>query len=240
MVAARAMYQRTGEERFAGLWRSSAAKLLARRDPDGLWTQDMYGDRLRYVGAGHGFAGNVSALLAAPEWLEDALAVERRALTTAQELAITVPGHANWPPLAGGPGSRTGAPPRVQWCHGAPGIVISLAACGRGDDAHEALLSSGGELVWQAGPIAANAGLCHGTAGNGFALLALAQRTGDERWVDRARAFAAHALDQVRRSRLAEGRGRYSLFTGDLGAALLAAACLTGDTRFPGLDDLAR
>ena len=46
-----------------------------------------------------------------------------------------------------------------------------------------------------------------------------------------------HALGQVVRFRAAEGRGRYSLFTGDIGAALLASACLTGDAAFPGLED---
>jgi hypothetical protein len=38
--------------------------------------------------------------------------------------------------------------------------------------------------------------------------------------------------------RAVAGHGRYTLFTGDLGAALLAAACLTGDSAFPGIDDL--
>jgi lantibiotic modifying enzyme len=143
---------------------------------------------------------------------------------------------ASWPGLA--TGSRTGAPPRVQWCHGAPGIAISLGALAPGDDAYGALLQAGGELVWRAGALARNAGLCHGTAGNGFAFLALLARTGDALWLERARAFAMHALAQVERSRAVDGRGRYSLFTGDAGAALLAAACLDGDAAFPGLDDL--
>jgi len=68
--------------------------------------------------------------------------------------------------------------------------------------------------------------------------VALLERTGDERWLARACAFAMHALDQVARFRAAEGRGRYALFTGDVGAAVLAAACLRGATAFPGLDDL--
>jgi hypothetical protein len=34
------------------------------------------------------------------------------------------------------------------------------------------------------------------------------------------------------------GRRRYSLFTGDVGTALFAAACLDGDTRFPIIDAL--
>jgi lanthionine synthetase-like protein len=98
-------------------------------------------------------------------------------------------------------------------------------------------MAAGGELVWQAGPVARSAGLCHGTAGNGFAFLALLARTGDELWLARARAFAMHALEQVERLRAIEGRGWYALFTGDVGAALLAAACLEGDAAFPGLDD---
>jgi hypothetical protein len=238
MLAAAAMYRRTGQERFAELWRRSADILLSRRDVDGLWTQDLYGERLRHVGSGHGFAGNMLALLSAPELLADGAGLKRGALDTARRLAIRADGLASWPALADGAGSRSGAPPRVQWCHGAPGIVTSLARAAVDDPRDDALLAAGGELVWRAGPIAANAGLCHGTAGNGFAFLALLSRTGDELWLDRARAFARHALDQVARWRAALGRGRYSLFTGDIGAALLAAACLAPDARFPGLDDL--
>lgn len=236
MVAARVMYARTGEERFAELWRASARSLLARQATDGLWTQDLYGDRLRYVGAVHGFAGNLRALQGAREWLDDAATVEARATVAARALAIEDGEFASWPALT--TGSRTGAPPRVQWCHGAPGMVASLAALGDDDERHGALLNAGGELVWRAGPLARNAGLCHGTAGNGFGFLALFARTGDERWLQRARAFAMHALCQVARFRAAAGRGRYTLFTGDIGAALFAAACLHGDPAFPGIDDL--
>jgi hypothetical protein len=151
-------------------------------------------------------------------------------------LAIEDGDLASWPALT--TGSRTGALPRVQWCHGAAGIVTSLAALGDGDDRHGALLNAGGEVMWRAGPLARNAGLCHGTAGNGFGFLALFARTGDERWLERARAFAMHAISQVARFRAAAGRGRYTLFTGDIGAALLAAACLHADPAFPGIDDL--
>jgi lantibiotic modifying enzyme len=236
MLAARAMYDRTGENRFAQLWRESAHVLLARQEPDGLWTQDLYGSRLRYIGAAHGFAGNVRALFAAPEWLDATSDVEARAMSTARAFAISDGTLASWPPLD--IGSRTGAPPRVQWCHGAPGMVTSMAGLGVGDEAHGALLNAAGELIWEAGAISRNVGLCHGTAGNGFAFLALFTRTGDQLWLDRARAFAMHAITQTARLRAVAGHGRYTLFTGDLGAALLAAACLTGDSAFPGIDDL--
>ncbi|HSI11655.1 MAG TPA: lanthionine synthetase LanC family protein, partial [Chthoniobacter sp.] len=78
MLAARAMHGRTGEDRFAALWRASARELLARQEEDGLWTQDLYGRRSRLIGAAHGFAGNILALCAAPEWLDDAGGVEAR------------------------------------------------------------------------------------------------------------------------------------------------------------------
>jgi hypothetical protein len=236
MLVARAMYERTLEERFAELWRASARTLLARQEPDGLWTQDLYGSRLRYLGAGHGFAGNVHALLSAPEWLDAPAEVEARALSTARAFALADERFANWAGLD--IGSRTGALPRVQWCHGAPGMILSLSRLGGSDDAHGALLDAAGELVWEAGPCSLSAGLCHGTAGNGFAFLALFSRTGDERWLHRARAFAAHAIAQVPRLRAVTGHGRYTLFTGDLGVALLAAACVSLNPAFPGLDDL--
>lgn len=236
MLAARAMYERTREDRFAQLWRESASTLLTRQEPDGLWTQDLYGSRLRYIGAGHGFAGNVRALFSAREWLDAPAAVEARAMSAARTFAVCERELASWPPLD--IGSRTGAPPRVQWCHGAPGMITSLAGLGIQDDAHSTLLDAAGELVWSVGPPSRNAGLCHGTAGNGFAFLALCSRAGDERWLERARAFAMHAIAQVARLRAAAGHGRYTLFTGDLGAALLAAACLTLNPAFPGIDDL--
>lgn len=236
MLAARAMYERTRDDRFAQLWRDSARTLLARQAPDGVWTQDIYGDRLRYIGPAHGFAGNVRALWAAPEWLDGPADVEARAISATRAFAILDGELAGWPALD--IGSRSGAPPRVQWCHGAPGMIISVARLGVSDDAHGALLSAAGELVWRVGPISGNACLCHGTGGNGFAFLALFARTGEERWLERARAFAMHALAQTERLRAATGRGRYTLFTGDLGAALLAAACLTLDPAFPGIDDL--
>ena len=58
--------------------------------------------------------------------------------------------------------------------------------------------------------------------GQRLRFLKLFARTGDERWLDRARRFAIHALEQVER----RGHGRYSLWTGDLGVALFAADCL--------------
>src|SRR5256714_1300420 len=79
-------------------------------------------------------------------------------------------------------------------------------------------------------------GLGHGSWGNGFALLKAFARTRDALGLDRARRFAVHALAQADRIATACGQRRYSLFTGDLGTALFAAACLDVDARFPVID----
>ena len=117
-------------------------------------------------------------------------------------------------------------------------MLTSLWDCAPEDEQWSELLLAAGRLVWQAGPIRDAPGLCHGTAGNAYALLALWRRTGDEQWLERARAFAMHAAAQVedRASRL--GHGRHSLFTGDEGVALCLASCLTGDERLPVMNRL--
>ena len=109
---------------------------------------------------------------------------------------------------------------RVQWCHGAPGVLTCMWDAAPDDDAWSELLLAAGRLLWEAGPIRAHAGLCHGTAGNAYALLALWRRTGDELWLERARAFAWHAAGQAEARAARLGHGWHSVFTGDEGVAL--------------------
>ena len=214
------------------LWRESAERLRSAWEDDGLWTQELYGGRTQYLGPAHGFAGCVAALAHEPD--EE---LHRRASETFRRLAVEEEGLANWPALAGTELVGRDGTIRTQWCHGAPGMVASLAEIAPGDDEHERLLIAGGELTWCAGPLAKGANLCHGTAGNGLAFLKLHRRTGDELWLERARAFALHAAAQVERERRTVGRGRYSLWTGDLGTALYLALCVEGSASLPGFDE---
>jgi hypothetical protein len=192
--------------------------LHSRRDPEGLWTQQLAGHSRRYLGPAHGFAGCALAL-------GDAAAVSK----TLQRFAVEGDGLVNWPAVAGTRLDATGdGRIRTQWCHGSPGIVATLAPI-----LDEALAIAGGELTWRAGPLRKGANLCHGTAGNGYAFLALLERTGDERWLARARTFAMHAAGQVEHSWSDYGRGRYTLWTGDLGTALYLADCTDGGGGLP-------
>jgi hypothetical protein len=67
-------------------------------------------------------------------------------------------------------------------------------------------------------------------------LLKLYKRTGDTIWLERARAFGMAAIDQVRGARAAFGRGRYSLWTGDLGLAVYLWHCIKAEPLFPSID----
>ena len=217
MLVAEAMLAWTGEPRWDDAWRECAVRVKAGREANGLWTQYLPGEETRYLGSAHGYAGNMRVFSNRGQAPESA---------NLEAYVLRVDGLANWPP-------RVGAHPdeiRAQWCHGAPGMVATL-----GDLLDLELAVAGGELTWRAGPLAKGSGLCHGTAGNAYAFLVLHRRTGDELWLDRARAFAMHAIGQVERERAKLGRGRYSLFTGDIGVALYLRHLLDGEHRFPAL-----
>ncbi len=98
----------------------------------------------------------------------------------------------------------------------------------------QALLLGAGQAVWNAGPLVKGYGLCHGTAGNGYAFLKLYQRSADPLWLERARAFAMHALAQRDRMRQAHGRGRYTLVDGRCGPRGLPVALPAGRSRLAG------
>ena len=227
LLAALAMGEWTGERRWDEAGRDSAIALRERRGEDGLWRQD---DDYRGFSTLHGVAGNTLALLRFEA--DDAVARESAAVLSRH--AFREGGLANWP---GSPRPQLARPRDgricLQWCTGAPGVVA-----GAWDYLDEDLLLAGAELIWRAGAHRDEKGhgLCHGTSGNGFALLKAFARTGDERWLERARRFAVHALAQANRIAATNGRRRYSLFNGDVGTALFAAACLDADPRFPIVD----
>jgi hypothetical protein len=244
MLLAAQLHAKTGEERWAEIWSAGAERLFAEwryhDDLDAwLWAQRLGGADVPYLGAAHGLVANAHVLrrgggLLPHDRLHEA---ERRTVETLTRLAVVEDGRANWPPAAGDPLENRGRI-RVQWCHGAVGVLTAMHDAAPADPAWGRLLLAAGELVWDAGPIRDDPGLCHGTAGNAFALLALARRTGDERWLERARAFAQHAAAQVEQRFARLGRGSHSLFTGDEGVAICLASCLTGDERLPIADRL--
>jgi hypothetical protein len=233
LLAAQAMWSWTNEERWRAIRNETAEALLARRDSEGYWTQHLYGRELRGLTPPHGLVGNVQMLFPVLGD-EEMYSLTGHTAALLARTAILEDGLANWPPQARpelpGPDGQI----RVQWCAGSPGIVVSAFRY-----LDEELLLAAAELPWRTGPpnLDKGPGICHGTAGNGYAFLKVQWRLGHELWLDRARSFAMHALAQVERLRRERGRGRYSLWTGDLGVALYAADCISGTGIYPVLDE---
>jgi hypothetical protein len=228
ILVAGTLHEWTGDERWADARDDGAARLIAARDRDGLWEQRLYGETSRGLGTVYGLVGNVLALRRAKR-----MEIEARTAEILRETAVVEGDLVNWPAAQGADIRGPDGEVRLQWCCGAPGIVASAA-----DYLDEDLLLAGAETVWRAGAHGSEkgAGLCHGTAGNGYALLKTFERTQDDLWLERARRFAVHALEQAAAARSERGRGRYSLWTGDVGVAVFAADCLLGRTRYPVLE----
>jgi hypothetical protein len=237
MLAAHVMLQRTGDPVWADAWRESADEVWAAWDGD-VWCQEMGGKRSHVLGAGHGFVSNVY-VLARGDLLDDArrAELERRTVDVVSRYVRRGDGLAQWPETLEWPYPGRPIEVRTQWCHGAPGLVTALATLAPGNDELTEILVAAGELTWRAGPHGKGPGLCHGTAGNGYAFLKLLERTGDEIWLARSRAFAMHAIEQAERMAAEHGgRRRHSLWTGDPGVAVYLQGCLDVDAAMPTLD----
>lgn len=239
LLAALFLYERTGNRRWADLFRLTADKLWSQLEhsPEhecSFWTQDLYGRRAVFLGGVHGFVATALPLIRGRHLLDaDSWAAWERCITnTVQRTAERDGPHANWLPeldLSGEPQKKL-----LQLCHGAPGFVVCLA--GLPSTALDDLLLAAGETIWLAGPLSKGSNLCHGTGGNGYAFLKLYQRTHDPLWLERARSFAMHGIAQTEDDALRYGQMRYSLWTGDPGFAIYLWDCVRAEARFPTLD----
>ncbi len=238
LLAALFLHERGGGERFADLFRATAAKLWSQLEwsPEHgchHWTQDLYGQRRTFLDAVHGFVATAVPLIRGRHLLAPA---EWQAWRTC--IAETVTGTAtwegdrvNWRPLLDEPFERKKL---MQFCHGAPGFVICLGDWPGGE--LDELLLAAGRANWAAGPLNKGSNLCHGTGGNGYAFLKLYQRTRDSMWLERARAFAMHGIAQTDDDAAQYGQMRYSLWTGDPGFAIYLWDCVHAQAHFPTLD----
>jgi len=147
----------------------------------------------RYLGAAHGVAGILQMLLCIPPALLESY--WNSLLSTMQWLLDIQQPSGNWPTKAGRHMYNHDDPvddadELIQWCHGAPGMVIllsiflrrfphyqfpsdtqglAMAVSERGGLA----LSTAGELIYTNGLLRKGVGLCHGVAGSVYALLSI-------------------------------------------------------------------
>ena len=244
MLAAWHLWEAAGEQRWRDLFLENVEQLWKTWTFDQkaqcyLWTQDLYGQVVQYLGAGHGFVGNAFALLKGASLLNADRRHELydRCVATLRATKVVADDDAvNWPPGTFEP-RPDGASMLMQWCHGAPGVVTAMADFPRQRSSEmETMLLGAGNTVWKAGPLTKGYGLCHGTAGNGYAFLKLHERTGNSIWLERARSFAMHSIEQRKQMRERYGKERHTLWTGDAGLAIYVWHCIQGFAGMPTLD----
>ena len=102
-------------------YRDSAEVLWGHRDrTTGSWTQTLYGQVAEILGPAHGFTGVLHALRG---YVPDDV-LRTHVTTVLERTALHHDGLVNWPPSAT-PEANLAFKIRVQWCHGAPGIVTT-------------------------------------------------------------------------------------------------------------------
>ncbi len=120
LMAARAMLEWTGDERWQEASDETAEALLSRRRADGLWVQRLYGQEMTSLTPPHGLVGIVQALVPVLD-RKRGRSLRRDTSAILERTAVVDNGAANWPPRPRpelpGPDGQI----RLQWCAGAPG-----------------------------------------------------------------------------------------------------------------------
>ncbi|KAJ8438248.1 hypothetical protein Cgig2_030613 [Carnegiea gigantea] len=171
----------------------------------------------QYWGAAHGLAGIMHILMdmeLKPDEQEDVKAT----------LRYMIKGRfpsGNYPSSEGSETDRL-----VHWCHGAPGVALTLAKAAQvfGDKEFLQAAIDAGEVVWKRG-LLKRVGICHGISGNSYVFLTLHRLTGNALYLYRAKAFGSfledRALRLINEGVMHGGDRPFSLFEGVGGMAYL-------------------
>ncbi|CAD5219102.1 unnamed protein product [Bursaphelenchus okinawaensis] len=181
-----------------------------------------------YLGAAHGISGILQAFLTYWHFLDEKARFDVKA-TLDWFVGIQSP-DGNFPSSSGYVGYPKGEDELVHWCHGAPG-AIHLMITGITLFNDERYLQSAkrcADLIWHRGILKKGPGICHGVAGNGYALLLLSRVVNDPQLLLKAKAFAVIMMDPNFESLSSVPDSPFSLFEGWAGAL-----CYLVDLRNP-------
>lgn len=208
------------KEQVSAVMQSLIEHILAHRP----WS--WYGES--YIGAAHGDIGILTQIvLSEPKYAQQLGSMIERLLDEQNE-------DGSWPAVRG---EKEGQ--MVQFCHGAPGFIISLLAIRRHFPAlrerMDKSIERGRENIWHRGVLTKEPCLCHGILGNGLAL------KGDQR--DH---FLALGTEERRKKGLKEGLfeesdDKFGLLFGEGGRAWVWMAADVGrmdELGFPGYTDI--
>jgi lantibiotic modifying enzyme len=191
-----------------------------------------------YLGAAHGVSGILLALLDVHLQglrLPDVV-LERIQCTVNYLYSLRLP-SGNYPTRP----SKECDDRLVQWCHGAPGILLLFVKAYEvfGQPKYLAWAELAADVVWMRGLLRKGNGLCHGVAGNAYCFLAVFRCTDNDIYLHRARVFALAAQDDIVAAHQDTPDHSMSLFEGLGGLLALYADLLEGDprqARFPAFE----
>ncbi|KAK1309526.1 hypothetical protein QJS10_CPA09g01582 [Acorus calamus] len=184
----------------------------------------------KYWGAAHGLAGIMHVLMDMKLKLEDLESIKG---TLRYMIQNRFP-SGNYPSSEGSNTDRL-----VHWCHGAPGVALTLAKAAQvfNDDQFLQAAVDAAKVVWNRG-LLKRVGICHGVSGNGYVFLALYRLTGNVEYMYRAKAFACFLIDKadglIAEGKMHGGDHPFSLFEGQGGMAYLLLDMVNpSEARFP-------
>ncbi len=121
MIGSLFLWEQSHKQRWADIYRQNVEAIwdswhFDEPSQTWLWEQDMYGRQTRYLGAGHGWAGNLYPLWRGYDLLtaEQQQSLSERTISGLNQLIQVCPPGANWPALPGG--GATHAVAMVPWC----------------------------------------------------------------------------------------------------------------------------
>ncbi|KAK3156822.1 hypothetical protein QOZ80_2AG0112440 [Eleusine coracana subsp. coracana] len=184
----------------------------------------------KYWGAAHGLAGIMHVLMHTelrPDEQDDVKDTLRYMIKNRFP-------SGNYPSSEGNESDRL-----VHWCHGAPGVALTLAKAYEvfHDDHFKQSAAAAAEVVWNRG-LLKRVGICHGVSGNAYVFLSLYKLTGNIEYLYRAKAFASFLLEKadqlIAEGAMHSGDRPFSLFEGKAGMAYLLLDMVNpSESRFP-------
>uniref|UniRef100_A0A2C9W6I8 LanC-like protein GCR2 n=1 Tax=Manihot esculenta TaxID=3983 RepID=A0A2C9W6I8_MANES len=202
-------------------------KRLAHRDKCSLM-YEWHGKK--YWGAAHGMAGIMHVLMdmeLKPNEVEDVKGTLRYMIKNRFP-------SGNYPSSEGSESDRL-----VHWCHGAPGVALTLVKAAEvfGDQEFLQAAMDAAEVVWNRG-LLKRVGICHGISGNTYVFLSLYRLTGNVQYLYRAKAFACFLHEKAQKliseGKMHGGDRPCSLFEGVGGMAYLFFDMIDpSEARFP-------
>ncbi|CAH8539517.1 unnamed protein product [Schistosoma rodhaini] len=193
-----------------------------------------------YLGAAHGFAGILTTLLKVYRLFPGSISshsLNQLILPTVDWMSQLQLNSGNWPSSLGDSLNRDVL---VHWCHGATGVIPLMLSAHKitGENKYLKCALDGGEAVWTRGLLHKGCGLCHGSAGSGFALLEIYQTTQDPKYLYRAIKFAEWCTEYSKNATRIADRP-YSLMEGLAGTLYFLVGILDPvHAKFPLLSGL--